>query len=140
MAMTFDIRISGLDKAVRAISQIAPALARKQAATHDDIGLRVQRDSRRASPFEFGDLERSIDWRAGADWTKIFVATNSAAGQYAEFIHDGKYNLGFRSLTKMAGMAVGPKYIERAIKVNRTWILDRFAKATGEVVRDVEGS
>ena len=140
MAMTFDIRISGLDKVIQTISQIHPKLVGKIATTHEDVGLRVQTDARRASPFDKGDLERSIDWRAGADWTKIFVATNSAAGQYAEFIHDGKYNLGFRSLTKMAGMAVGPKYIERAIKVNRTWILDRFAKATGEVVRDVEGS
>jgi HK97 gp10 family phage protein len=72
------------------------------------------------SPVDEGDLENSHQMEIEGRGTKtsgtVYIPDDSPAGVYAEWIHEGTYNLGPGSLAKQAGQSegVGPKFMERA--------------------------
>ena len=79
------------------------------------------RDPNSASRDMPGGLERSITMTVYPESyeAEVFVASNSEAGKYAGFIHDGTYNLGIGSVAKKSGgKAVGNKFIQRAVDDN----------------------
>lgn len=81
-----------------------------------------RRRKRTRKPHVPGNLEKSIDYRFDKkNEVSFFVDSSSPAGKYAEFIHDGNYELGVNS--KKKGGKVGPKFIERAIDDNKKKIL-----------------
>jgi hypothetical protein len=89
-----------------------------------DIGFLVQREGRKNAPYRDGDLEQSITFRTGRFYVDILVPANSSAGRYARVMHDGKYELGIKSLAK--GGNVGRLYIKRAIDDNADKIKDQL--------------
>lgn len=61
----------------------------------------------------------------------VYIPVNSPAAHYAVWIHEGEYNLGESSLEKQrkVGVAVGPKYITRAVQDSRQTIIDHLVGA-----------
>jgi hypothetical protein len=66
--------------------------------------------------FNPGQLQASIRSRHSGSSVEVFVPSNSPAGKYADFIHNGTYKLGIGSRAKAAaGHDVGPKFLTRAV-------------------------
>jgi len=116
----------GLTSAAKKIKDEAVRFApRSPTSTQIRLNRKTRRPTKkkanafsRAKP---GGLERSIAYKVwDSNEASIFVTSNSEAGKYAEFIHDGTYNLGIGSVAKAArGLAVGSKFIERAVDTHR---------------------
>jgi len=88
----------------------------------------------RAAP---GGLERSITYRVWDNYeASVFVASNSEAGKYAGFIHDGTYNLGIGSVAKKSrGKNVGNTFIERAGQANEGLAFQKVEEELRKVLK-----
>ena len=96
---------------------------------------RVRFKSRQDS-FNPGGLQRSIKTSHSAQKAVIFVPSNSEAGKYADYIHNGTYKLGIGSRAKAAaGHDVGPKFIERAIDKLRPKYLMIISDTIAKIVK-----
>lgn len=120
----FKIDLRGVPALVNKLNWVDNAIEREKQKILRDIGLLVQRDARRNAPFLNGDLERSIVFRTHRNDVEVLVPGNSAAGRYAERIHDFKGRTwnkrGVKTIAK--GARADEKYISRAIDDDRVKI------------------
>ena len=152
----FEIDDNGsLHDALAGMDRALAALPKDRKVMFERIGLSVASPAKKDAPIspskseylstlKGGKTKRS-DFAPGAltaaitsDGTKnralIFIPSNSAAGQYADFIHNGSYKLGVGSRNKKAGNpSVGNLFIERninddTIKKIINWMLQRVKK------------
>lgn len=92
-----------------------------------EIGVRrIANTAREMAPVDEGNLESSIKfrnegrrrkWAAYVDETVPDDTGNYTIGDYIDFIHNGLYNLGPKSIAKQGastGVMVGPRFMERA--------------------------
>ena len=129
MAVTVQTTLRGFKSLQRALSAVPRQLRTTfGSGASVDVGFRVSDDARRACPRLHQALERSIDFKAEPGQTTIFVGVNTEAGDYAEIMHDGVYELGVFSQLKMEGMPVGRLYLDRAGQKNEAWIRERYQK------------
>ena len=111
-----DITIAGIP-ALKAWARKKPKDAdREIRAASRNVGFLVQREARRNAPYRRGDLERSIIFEVIEGGVRIYVPTNSAAGKYGNFTHNGAYVPG--PGTRAKGFRAGRKYITRAVSGN----------------------
>lgn len=123
--------------AVREAKNNAPISPTKAQYTASLKGGKSER-----SDFHPGGLTRSITGTSGPDFAEIFVPSNSVAGAYARFIHNGEYDRG--PGTRAKGAQADRLYIERAIIPNkekfRQILSDELQKELLETFRRVLGS
>ncbi len=103
---------------------------RKAERAMKNAGAFLQGECRDRAPKDESHLERVITYEV-VEYAKsfaavIYVPENSEASKYAIPMHENTYNLGEKSLRKMAknGVEVGPGYIIRGIDDNRRDIRD----------------
>lgn len=122
--MRMEIDIEGLGRTIHKVGELKSVIEKGIQRGLDATGFLIQRESKKNAPYRDGYLERSIDYKTGRDFVDIFVPMNSPAGKYAKVMHESKYNLGEKSLTK--GGRAGRLYIKRAIDDNRQNIVNEF--------------
>jgi len=84
----------------------------------------LKRGKSKRTDFHPGNLRKSIRILQNTTFSvDIGVPRNSLGGRYANFIHNGTYNLGPGSMAaKGKGQDVGPKFLERAVTKNENAI------------------
>ena len=120
---------SNIDEAIRQADRALAFLPSDREKMFKRIGLAVGTEATKNAPISPtkaqgggpnanpGRLMASIKSDGNSDEARVFVPSQSPAGAYAEFIHDGRYKLGRGSVAKLSrGYDVGRKYIARAIK------------------------
>ena len=123
--MAVDIQIrSNIDKLRQWLDQLPRHInSRVLDPAKRDVGLLVQRTSRRLAPKDLGDLENSIDYRVHSRGVTMEVPDNSKAGDYAKIQHDKKHAPGPGTRQKAGA---GWKFIDRAIDKEKPQIIGRF--------------
>lgn len=96
----------------------------------NSVGHFGRGEIQKRTPIDEGHLTGAVTFEI-VDYRKsyavvLYVPSNSEASQYAIPMHEGVYNLGPKSLAKMAktGTQVGPGYIIRGLDDNRGDIRD----------------
>lgn len=79
----------------------------------------------RRTDFHPGNLRKSIQvMKATERLVQVGVPSNSLGGEYADFIHNGTYELGPGSKAAFgSGQPVGNKFLERAVKAEERRIM-----------------
>lgn len=152
----FDIDDNGtLHDALAGMDRALAGLPKDRKMMFERIGLSVESPAKKDAPIsptksEYlstlkGGKTKRTDFAPGAttaaitsdgtkDRARIYIPSNSAAGQYANFTHNATYKLGVGSRNKKAGHpSVGNLYIERninddVIKKIINWMLQRVKK------------
>jgi len=121
---TLEVKIDGVGAVTTWLKTLDGDVRKRLKKAGTDVGFLVQREGRRRSPVKEGNLRECITFQSGEGFVKVFVPVNSAAGFYAERMHNGKYNLG--AMSRAMGPQVGPKFLTRAIKDNEAKIESLF--------------
>jgi hypothetical protein len=95
-------------------------------------------------PVDEGFLEKSVKKKITKGklvrevMGRVYIAVNSAAADYAMYMHEMKYNLGARSKAKQDAspdVTVGRKYMARALSENARAFGLFFVKKLKEILR-----
>ncbi len=100
-------------------------------------GGRIVKKTKR-NDFHPGQLTAAIRGESAEQFARIFVPSNSRAGVYADFIHNGTYKRGVGTVAK--GSQARRKFIERAIKDNMALIESRYIDAIAAVVGEMNNA
>lgn len=112
----------------RLIAEVGPKVERALEAAGDI----AQREARDRAPVDEGVLTDSIEHEVYVNEGSVVIRVpiNAPASEYAVPMHEGQYNLGPKSAAKQSqvGVAVGRKYITRALDENRKEIRAAIAE------------
>ena len=129
--MRFNYEIKGLEKVMRNLRDKENDYDSGLKQVLKEVTDKLLEESVKRSPIDKGFLEKSHE--RVLDYNNmegvVFIASNSPAGDYALYMHEGTYKLGPRSLVKQAGVTVivGRKFMERAYSENRH-VLGKYIK------------
>ena len=123
-----DIRIVGMESVKRWLEKNRRLLEKNIEKQRHKIGKLIVDRAKDYSPKDTGQLEDAITYRVLSNGDiEIYVPKNSKAGKYAKIMHDTRYTLGRRSITK--GSKVGREFIKRAINDQDDKILKELERA-----------
>jgi hypothetical protein len=133
MAMSYT-RNYGTNNVIRSLYAKKRELDARMIAVAKQGAEEIMELSKSLAPVDEGHLEEAhqvIDrnTRSGNFAFDVFVdPTVADLGEYLDFIHNSQYNLGPKSEAKAAstGMAVGPKFLERAFDRSKPELLLKY--------------
>ena len=131
--MQLDIVAQNKQAVLQGINRRGQKIGKKITDARKDIGFLVQKWSKRYAPVKTHTLENSIQFETSDEYVRIFVPSNSFAGDYAKIRHDKKYRYGIGTLRK--GAQAGRLFIKRAIKDQKQKIkklIDRALKESAK--------
>lgn len=114
------VKIEGLNEVLKAIHDEPEKINKKIRDGLKEIEDIVKEDSKKNAPEDTGRLINSIEAKLSENnsvknkdfLAEIYVDSNSAAGAYANYMHEGHYKLRHRK------PGAGRKFIERAVEKN----------------------
>ena len=122
----FKIKINGLKQVESYLKKYAKDTEKRFEKAKDNVGKLVTKTAKRYAPRESSNLEDDITYEVKKNQIRFVVPRNSPAGDYAYWLHEGRYKLGRKSRAK--GSGVGRKFIQRAIDDNERTIVSEFEK------------
>lgn len=136
--MKIKSEITGFDKVQRNMKKKEDDFDRGLKQLLKEVTDKMLEESVKRSPIDEGFLEKSHERRLDYKNMEgiVYIASNSPAGDYALYMHEGTYKLGPRSLAKQAGVPVivGRKFMERAYTENRKALSDYIRNSMKEIV------
>ncbi len=118
MSEVFRFNTRDLGEKVRAILQSQPLRTRR---AMDAVGGYLNGEVKKRTPIREGFLTADVSNKTVAYKKSfaavVYVPSNATSSKYAIPMHEGKYNLGIKSIQKRRklGTLVGRKYITRAL-------------------------
>jgi len=131
MAIAIETRFQGIEKLKRKMANAPRKLTKSLVQQGKEIGLKVVKESQRNAKYKDGQLESDItskvEKKRGEVDVKVYVPKNARSGKYAFIQHFE--NKGRGPGTVARGSRAGWKFISRAIRDLRGWILKHYGKA-----------
>ncbi len=150
MARRSGIKITGVSELLTRFNNISRVSTAETSKALKKSATEVQKLARKYAPLDRGNLEDAIQVisgnKIGRAFAEYYVGVNEShpvperpdktVGDYALEMHEGEYDLGFRSQEKARklGVEVGPKYLERALDDLKKPIVDNFQAVVKEVI------
>ncbi len=120
------ITIDGLDRILKKLNSIINQIKGGISGALDNTGKIVVEQSRLYVPEDKkAQLKRDLQYEVDGNIVSIGVPIDASSGQYAHFIHYGRYNEG--PITQMKTGA-GRLFITRAIQEQKSEIIENFRK------------
>lgn len=139
--MKIDMKITGIKQILDSLDGIEDDVKREALKAGQQIGDKFLEESAKRAPIDEGNLEKShekeVEQKGIGFEGKVYITSNSPAGDYAMWAHEADYNLGDNSRRKQAGsnVIVGRKYMERAFNDNYKRLYDYLVKKIRSVIR-----